>query len=58
LTVLKPDGAKNLMNTKRRRDRHIVTRHFSLSSLEAGNPGHAQTPSPITDAEIGKVFHG
>jgi hypothetical protein len=29
-TVLKPNGAKNLMNTKRRRDCHIVTRHFSL----------------------------
>jgi hypothetical protein len=28
------------------------------SSLEAGTPGHAQIPSPITDAKIGKVFHG
>jgi hypothetical protein len=29
----------------------------ALSSLETGTPGNAQTPSPITDAKIGKVFH-
>jgi hypothetical protein len=28
-----------------------------LSSLEAGNPGHAQVPSPMTNAKFGKVFH-
>jgi hypothetical protein len=27
-------------------------------SRETGNQGHAQIPSPINDAKIGKVFHG
>jgi len=33
----------------------LLTYH---SSLAAEGPEHAQTPSPITDDKIGKVFHG
>jgi len=29
-----------------------------ISSLEAGTPGSAQSHIPISDAKIGKVFHG
>jgi hypothetical protein len=27
-------------------------------SLDTGNPGHAQICPPISDAKIGKIFHG
>src|SRR5215510_8687937 len=36
----------------------VITKWTKSSSiLETENLGHAQTPSPITDAKIGKVFH-
>ena len=31
---------------------------LELSGFEARGPSHALTPSPITDAKIGKAFHG